>query len=207
MDNTKQAITFKELTNGEISIDTPVVEKEDGISTLKKGDMLTVSSELWFDADTGIGYARMENEKYVLMDNEQFDRILKNFAYYEKEISQLQFDNTKYANKLKKSKKFTYSKKAAQQNQIYILSDALEGKRNIEIHRTRGFSTQSIARVLAVSPKPGMTEIEVKECKAKDLARLRKIYDRDNRSIIFGPFDLVEEWYDHKVEQIMSRQR
>ena len=99
----------------------------------------------------------------------------------------------------------TYSKRKAQINQIYILSDALDGYKNSEICRIRGVSPQSVSRVLAIHIQPGMTDDERKKAREDDLARLRKIYDRDvNRTIIFGPFGLVEEWYDHKAGKIMG---
>ncbi len=197
----KQMLTLKDITNEELSVETPNVEYEKGVDALKKGDTLTVGLRGW--TDQGIGYAYMEDGKYVLLSKKQFDGLIKSYESFKEKCNKLELDCSKFESKLKKKKIQTYSKREAQHNQIYILADALDGKRNIEIHRRRGYSCQSIARVLAVSPKPGMTSEEIQECRAKDLARLHRIYDRDDRSIIVGPFDLVIEWYDRKVELIL----
>lgn len=60
---------------------------EKGVDALKKGDTLTVGLRGW--TDQGIGYAYMEDGKYVLVSKKQFDGLIKSYESFKEKCNKL----------------------------------------------------------------------------------------------------------------------
>lgn len=168
-------------------------EKEDGFFFLHSKDTVSVEGMMVFDRD--LPYYNVNVKDTILVEKSKREALIR-------QLEKLEIENDKFRQLLGGRKNRLYSKKEKQLQHIFILADALEGKSNAEIQKSRGkkYSKSAISRVLAVNVRPDMAPDEYSACRGHDLARLRRIYNRDtSHTTLFMPFEDIEKWYDKRA--------
>ena len=169
-------------------------EKEEGFSFLHSKDTVYVKGMMVFD--DYLPYYNVNVDDTILVEKSKRADLIKR-------LEKLKDENNKMKKLLGDRTNRIYSKKEKQMQHVFILADALSGKSNAAIQKSRGekYSRSAISRVLAVSVRPDMTPDEYKACREQDLTRLRKVYDRDTtHTTLFMPFEAIEEWYDNRAK-------
>ena len=192
-DGYKTVIHFDDLVNYGSAAPTYLVKKE-GFEDIQVGDTAKVTSMIEYGKY--LSFYPVDIKGTVLVEYSKIKAL-------NDRISKLEEDNLKMKKMLGDRTDRLYSKKEKQMQHIYILADALNGKSNTDIQKSRGknYSRSAISRVIAVNVRPEMTPNEYKARREQDLARLRKVYDRDTtHTILFMSFDAIEEWYDERAK-------
>jgi len=169
-------------------------EKEEGFSFLHSKDTVYVKGMMVFD--DYLPYYNVNVDDTILVEKSKRAELINR-------LEKLKDENNKMKNLLGDRTNRIYSKKEKLMQHVFILADALSGKSNADIQKSRGkkYSRSAISRVLAVNVRPDMTPDEYKACREQDLTRLRKVYDRDTtHTTLFMPFKAIEEWYDNRAK-------